>query len=188
MKLLSVKWKICLLIVGVIVSCCCADAFAEDSSSTYRLETAFIYNFMKFTNWHDTRLSDKNESLHIVVVDGNPFGDALQPLTGKKVSGHSIQVTFDPEFLRSEHLTSAQVVFVSDRNLADVDRAIAKLQHRHLLTVGDTPGFAAHGGCIELRKNGGRMSFIINRKAVENQGITLSYQVYNLAAEVLGKD
>ncbi len=177
--------------VGALFSCCgyCSAAAADAVDRIHRLEAAFIYNFMKFTDWKDAAIMTGDAPLRIVVADGNPFGDALQPLTNRRVSGHAVQVSFEPDFLKlKKNIPPAQVVFVADKDLETVEQVVALLRHRHVLTVSDTPGFAAHGGCIELREKAGRMSFIINRKAVDEQDIALSYQVYNLAAEVLGVD
>ena len=57
-----------------------------------------------------------------------------------------------------------------------------------MLTISDAPGFARHGGCVELVKQQDKIRFIVNKQALSRQGLELSYKVYAMALEVIEEE
>lgn len=159
----------------------------HSKSREYPLKAAFIYNFIKFTRWNNTDSISAAQPLFLGIVGPNYFGESLLPLEKKKASGRPISL-FDCAESDYSDITKCQIVFVTLTNPAQFCRVIDVVNNRSVLTISDVEGFAQHGGCIELLEHQGKIRFIINRKAVKEQGLTLSYKVYSMALAVIGED
>jgi hypothetical protein len=154
------------------------------SNLEYKLKAAFIYNFIKFTKWPKTTHQESNNNPLIVCIAGkNPFGTALEPLAQKKVSGRQIIISRATISDDMQKPCTCQVLFLA--TAPATDNFIEAVKHLGILTISDEVGFAQQGGCIELRKQKGKIRFIINRSAIKQQGLILGYQVYDLALEVI---
>lgn len=173
-----------LLLISMLslpISVCSADTTI---SLEYKLKAAFIYNFIKFTKWPEpAETTSDNNPLIVCVAGENPFGDALEPLSHKKVAGRQIVLADAPRAVDLKNVEDCHVVFVAES--AASTQFIQALSQQQTLTISDEVGFARRGGCIELREHNGKIRFIINRTTLEQQGLELSYQVYALALEVI---
>lgn len=176
----------CLVIFTLILgSAPCFCHAADVNNLEYKLKAAFIYNFIKFTKWpKTTQKQADNNRLVLCVAGKNPFGTALDPLAGKKIAGRQIVLAQASGADNFQNLHDCHVVFIAAEPTST--QFIRALKGRHVLTISDEIGFAEHGGCIELREQNGKIRFIINRTALKQQGLELSYQVYGLALEVIG--
>ncbi|MBW2186010.1 MAG: YfiR family protein [Deltaproteobacteria bacterium] len=156
-------------------------------SREYPLKAAFVYNFLKFTRWANEGLLSEHRPLLLGVAGPNYFGDALLPLEKKSVAGRPIILTYGSN-LDWTAVVDCQVVFITFQKREQFSHVLDEVAGRPVLTISDAPGFARQGGCIELVKQQGKISFIINRGAIEKQGLALSYKVYSMALEVIGDE
>lgn len=156
------------------------------ASREYPLKAAFVYNFIKFTRWLSEEQLPKTV-LCLAVVGPDPFGDALQPLEHKTAAGRPIVLTHCLK-LSGQDAPECEVVFIAYQQPELYSRVLAEVQGKGVLTIGDAPGFARHGGCVELVKQQDKICFIINKQALRQQGLELSYKVYAMALEVVGEE
>lgn len=158
---------------------------SSNTNLEYKLKAAFIYNFIKFTQWPNTFHEKTSDNPLVICVAGqNRFDGAFEPLAQKKVASHKIMISYSSQVEDLLAIENCHVMFVdSGPHMSSFIDAVAC---NEILTIGDSMGFAEQGGCIELREHNGKMRFIINRSAVKRQGLHLSYQVYDLALEVVG--
>jgi hypothetical protein len=79
---------------------------------------------------------------------------------------------------------SCQILFVcaTERNSLTV---IADLKRSGILIVGETDGFAADGGVVNFKVEGGRVRLEINVTAGQQQGLRISSKLLSLA-EIVG--
>lgn len=153
-------------------------------SREYPLKAAFVYNFIKFTRWPDEGLLSDNSPLLLAIAGPNYFGDALLPLEKESVAGRPITLTYCSDF-DCPNAVNCQVVFITFQKNEQFSHVLDDVAGRPVLTISDAPGFARQGGCIELVKQQDKIRFIINRGAIEKQGLKLSYKVYSMALEVI---
>jgi hypothetical protein len=66
-----------------------------------------------------------------------------------------------------------------------MSRILTVLDHRPVLTVGDSPEFAQHGGMIGFTVDGGRVRFTVNLVAARDAGLMLQSELLRVAAAVL---
>lgn len=144
------------------------------------LKAAFLYNFIKFTEWPADEMANKSEPFVIGVLGKDPFGATLD----KTVEGESIHQK--PIVIRrfsrmDESVGKSQVLFISaseENNLA----AILSLLDRHaVLTISEIENFAQRGGVIKLKKESNKIVFDINVDAAKRAGLAMHAQLLKLA-------
>ena len=146
------------------------------------LKAAFIYNFTKFVEWPPAAVAAKGSPIVIAILGETPLTTELGVIVqGRKVNGHPIVVTtFDAEPERA-----SQILFVT----ATEDRRFAALPTSYregaVLTVGESPAFAAAGGAIAFVRQDGKLRFEINISAAERAHLKVSGELQKLAAAVV---
>lgn len=151
----------------------------------YQVKAAFLYNFTKFVEWPPDRFADAQRPITIGIVGRNPFGDELAKITGgRKINGRDIVirlVTSEAEVL------SADLIFVSAGEEEHLRDLTAMLQQAGILTVGESPRFAAAGGMITFVLERDKVRFQINQAASEQAGLKINAQLLKLATTVQRK-
>lgn len=164
----------CLIWMALLVS---SSLIAMDNQLTpERLKAAYVYNFLKFTEWP----SEKNAQTPLVVclVNANQaLLSAFENLNQQKANGRSILVrqlssTTDVEGCHVYYLREGGAP-VALRNLAE--------HHPNLLTVGDADDFIAKGGIIGLLEKQGHLQFEINLELIQRADYKISSQLLKLA-------
>jgi hypothetical protein len=147
---------------------------AQDLTAS-QLKAAFIYNFVKFTEW--PVVLPASEPFVICVIGDAAVGDALEVvIEGGDVAGHRM-VTLAPI---SRPTAACRVLYVSGASVAEVARAITGLQDSPVLTISDVGGFAQAGGMAELFFDRGRLRFTIKAASVQRSGLKMSSKLLTL--------
>ena len=78
------------------------------------------------------------------------------------------------------------MLFIADSQHDNLDQILAAVARRPVLTVGDTPGYAARGVMINFTgKDGVRIRFEINSQAARRAGLHISSRLLKLAAAIV---
>lgn len=143
------------------------------------VKAAYIYNFAKFTEW--PAAAGAAASLVACALGEDPLAHALSALTGKRIGERRLEVrqVRDPESAEGCH-----ILYLARPEAEHLAEVLAALDHRPVLTVGDTPGFAERGGMIGLVVLDRRVRFHINAAAVEGAGLNISSKLLKLAVTV----
>ena len=141
-------------------------------SVEYPVKLAFLYNFTKFVEWPADSYRDPGAPLAICIVGHDPFSpDIEDELRTRTVGGHPVEIlTLKP----TETLSACHMVFVPVTEKDQADRIVRSLKGSSTLTVGETEGFAAMGGIINLTVEGNEVHFEINRLAAERAHLKIS--------------
>ena len=147
------------------------------------VKAAFVFNFIRFTEWPPARLSARDGQLVLCVWAGDgPLGDAMRALGGRTVDERPLRVQ---EIDRTDDLVRCHALFVSDGAArASVGNWLRRAEALSVLTVGEVDGFATGGGMIGLVSDGERMRFEINDRAVKRGGLRLGSQLQQLGRAV----
>lgn len=163
---------------------------AAGRAPTVAVEAAFLVNFMRFTQWPADRLPADDNPYIVAVVGSDTAADTIRTVASAAdaIQGHPIAVVdVDPrdverrqakalEVLRGSHL-----VFVQS-NDSDVRRQVFDtLDGSAVLTVGDTPDFAARGGMLGLVRSGSHLALEANPDEIQAAGVQVSAKVLKLA-------
>lgn len=171
----------------------------------YQIKAAFVYNFMKFTEWPDEKgAASSDESPMIIGILGdNPFGKSFVPIQEKTIREHPIQVVEFPSFLEfrrqykstneaankysltyKNKMHTCHVLFICDSEKSNIAVLLPMLQQGKVLIVSDIPRFIDNGGIIGFIKQDNKIRFEINMDESEEQGLHISSQLLKLAVRV----
>jgi hypothetical protein len=163
------------------------EALSQDQEDAeYSVKLAFLFNFTKFVEWPPDSYRDPQAPLVICVVGHDPFRQDLEAeLRTRKVGDHPVELkTLRP----SEKLSACHIVFIPVTEKDQGDRILSGLKGSRTLTVGETAGFAALGGIINLTVEGNNVHFEVNRLAADRAGLKIGSRLLSIAKIVKEQD
>lgn len=150
----------------------------------FSLTAAFLFNFVKFTQWPAAALPDS--TLAVGVAGSGPLRERLaRLLEEREVGGRRLAVR---EVVDPADVGTCRVLFVARSRYARLAELRRALAGQPVLLIGEGTDFLERGGMIQLHLNDNRMRFDVNVAAVDSAGLQLSAQVLQLAARVVGRD
>lgn len=165
-------------IAAAVLAATTVSASSAQDTSVDVLRAAFLYNFVKFTEWPPDRLPP-GEKLALCVADDVATGRALaHAVKGRAIEGHELTVRL---VSLDDAVGSCHLLYV---RTADANRSLQVLESVKgsvMLTVGDSERFALSGGIAGLFVEDDRMRFAINLKSAERARLRLSSKLLNLA-------
>lgn len=168
-----------LLLAAILASSASA---APGPSGEAEVKAVFLLNFMKFVEWPPDSFPNPQSPIVIGVLGADPFGFALdQAVAGETVDGRPIKIK---RFKTLGEMAPCHILFISSSHAERLPDILRRLRLSRTLTVADMDGFAARGGAIQFRAEGGRMRFEISRDAVDEAGLKMSARLLNLASAV----
>ena len=145
----------------------------------YKVKAAFLYNFVKATDWPPGTFASTNTPITIGILGRDPFGPELEEvIRGKSVDVRGLAVV---RFDRVDEVRDCHVLFISSSESGRLSNILSQLADRPILTVGDTRQFARQGGAVGLVKQGDEIRFEVNLEAVESSRLKLSSKLLRLA-------
>jgi hypothetical protein len=148
-------------------------------SVEYPVKLAVLYNFTKFVEWPVSSFRDPRAPLAICIVGHDPFSADLEgELRTRTVGEHPVDVR---KLRSTDTLGVCHVVFIPVTEKAEAGKIVKGLQGSSTLTVGETKGFAAEGGIINLMVEENSVHFEINQLAAERAGLKISSKLLSLA-------
>lgn len=152
---------------------------AQEAPSEFQVKAAFVFNFVKFTEWPADSLRDTGGRMRLCVLGDERFQRELQRIAaGKVVDGHPLDVVRAGP---AERVRGCQVLFVASSQAAALRETLAQLHGASVLTVGDNSEFIRQGGIIRFFLLDNRVRFEINPAAAEQCGLKISSKLLALA-------
>ena len=179
--------RIGILIIALSVSLSWAPgALAQDrdssNSSEYLIKAGFIFNFAKFVDWPPTTFAQPDSPIVIGILGTDPFGAIIdQIVQDKKIGGRGFVVKRMKWGTDLKDLKECKILFVGASERVHIDELVQIVKGLPILTVGETPGFAEHGGVIRLVLEDNRVRFEVNVDAARQAGLTISSRLLTLA-------
>jgi hypothetical protein len=152
-------------------------------SNESELKAAFLYNFIKFTEWPAEQMANKSAPFVIGVLGRDPLGAALD----KTIEGESFHQK--PIVIRrfarlDESALQSHALFISASEESHLPMILKLLDGQAILTVSDIENFAQRGGGIQLKKESNKIVFEINIEAARRAGLAIHAQLLKLAKVV----
>lgn len=150
----------------------------------YQIKAAFLYNFARFVEWPDEAFTDSGASLVLCVLGQDPFGEALESVQGKDITGRMLEIR---RFAALQDLGPCHILFIGSSEQERLAEVFESVENFSVLTVGDVDRFARMGGVINFIIRANKIRFLINLRAGERAGLAISSQLLNLA-EIVDTD
>jgi len=154
---------------------------ADEADVEYKVKAGYLYNFTKFITWPE----DSSTTFNVCIVGEDPFGDLIDPIEQRSAFGRPIKlfrftsfnkeqrchILFISKSIKDNHLLKGMLV------VQDVDKS---------LTVGESNGFATHGGMIGFVNREGKIKLQINLKMLQLSDLKISAKLLEVAELVEG--
>jgi hypothetical protein len=179
--------RMTILILALSVSLSWAPATlaqAPDSSdsSEYLIKAGFIFNFAKFVEWPSSAFAQPDSPIVIGVLGTDPFGTIIdKTVQDKKIGTRGFVVKRLKWGTDLKELKECKILFVGASEKAHMDELVQIVRGLPILTVGETPGFAEHGGVIRFVLEDNRVRFEVNVVAARQADLTISSRLLTLA-------
>ena len=151
---------------------------AEKPRAAEEVKAAFVCNFADFVEW-PADPSGPAATVTIGILGKDPFGQLIdEAASARSVPGRELEVL---RLDKREAAADVEILFVGaseEEHLGDILEAV---RGRHVLTVGDLPGFATRGGVIGLLVEDKRVRLEINVAAAQRAGLAISSRLLKLA-------
>ncbi len=193
MKTLRIKIG-SLLILPLILA---LSAHAIDNESErreeYKLKAAFLYNFMKFTDWPKEKTADSN-SITVGILGNNPFGKSFDPLKDKRLKEKKVTIQYFKSFEeinqtaeKIETLSKCHVLFVCLSETKHLNEIIKSVKGHSVLTVGDMKDFLESGGMINFLMENEKVRFEIHNAAARKEKLEIRSKLLRLAKRTIDR-
>ncbi|WP_394754467.1 YfiR family protein [Crenothrix sp.] len=158
-------------------------ASANALSSEQTLTAAFLYNFLKFTEWpQQDKLSDK---LTLCVTESYLFDADLEGIAGLPAQNKTVRIK---RVELGENASACQLLFLArEEKPVRIREWLKNTKNTPILIVSNLEGFLDMGGMIILIDDGDRLQFEVNLEQVKSTGLKLSAQLLSIARDVRGK-
>lgn len=181
--------RVSLILSGFLLAGLTLRAQEGDNTVEYRIKAAFLYNFTKFVDWPPAAYREDHAPFVIAVVAREPKAAAIieEVLRNKKtLSGRAIVVVAMGE---SDPIpVGCQLLYLGESAVEEWTRLRRQIADRPVLVVGETKGFAQHGGTINFVVAGDAVHIEINPKRAERVGLKVSGSLASVAQLVWDKE
>jgi YfiR/HmsC-like len=156
-------------------------ASAQTANSEQALTVAYLYNFLKFTEWPPSVI---NSGITLCVTDSAAFGTELDVISGRPAQNKTIRVK---RIELGENPKECQLLFLPrEEKPIRVREWLNSTANSPTLMVSNLADFLDMGGMIALINDGDRLQFEVNLERVRPAGLKLSAQLLKIAREVRG--
>lgn len=176
--------KILLLSISVLFGT--AGVEATESVDEDVLKVAYIFNFVKFTQWPKSAFEDSESKLNLCTIGDNPLSGELKDLENNSVKNRIISVIHLDKGGEDEVLSQGCHLLFIEGEAGELTALPGKLTGSPLLIVSERDGFVTNGGVINLKIVDKKIRFEVNLESANKNKITISSHLLKLALKVYG--
>ena len=144
--------------------------------SEYQIKAAFLFNFIKLTEWPPQA---NTSPIVIGILGNNPFGDVLErTIHDKTIDNRGLVIK---EFKTAQEATNCHVLFIGTSEKVRLPEIFKALSAASVLTIGESDSFVEDGGIIGFYTDGTKVRFQINDQAARQAGLKISAKLVVLA-------
>lgn len=154
----------------------------RQAPTEYEVKAAYLFHFASFVEWPEGTFEGRGNGFVVGVLGEDPFDGLLEEtFSGKNVLERPLRIKRGARF---EDLGRPHILFISSSEAARLPHILAALDDASVLTVGDTPGFAARGGIINFTIRDHHVRFEVNLEKAKRAHLKISSQLLKLATIV----
>ncbi len=170
------------------------------SYQIFKLKAAFLYNFIRFVEWPEEKMSNEGKPIVIGIIGKDSFGNVLEPLKGKKIKGRKVilkrfksfgeikQLDENTQKKELKAIGQSHLLFVCNSEKSHISELTKSIREYNILTVGDMKNFLENGGIINFTMEQNKIRFDVNVTAAKDSNLKIRSQLLRLAKTVIKKD
>jgi hypothetical protein len=148
-------------------------------TSEYELKAVAFQKLSLFIEWPGNVFANNDSDFIIAVLGKNPFGKILeQTYNNVRIKNRNVKIIYCKDL---EQLMPCHLLFISETSISQLEKILAKVRSKPVLTIADSEGFAEEGCDINIFNNSGRLRFEINQKVMESTGFTIDYKLLSVS-------
>jgi uncharacterized protein DUF4154 len=148
------------------------NVYAKNSPTEYRVNAAYLFNFLKFVEWPGDAPADPEEKWVIGIVGVSPVVAELALLAeGKIVEGRGLLVK---KFRATDDLRACNILFVSASEEKHLPSILIALHGSSVLTVADIDNFIGYRGTVQFVAEGDRVRMAVDVGATARARLKVS--------------
>lgn len=155
------------------------------NATTGEVKAAFLYNFVRFTEWPAGAFASSSAPLVIGIAGDEILRENLDYVIRGKVAGMHPLTTRNVK--DAKDAAGLHLLYVGSAHAFHANDFISAVKHRPVLTVGDDDRFCERGGMINFLIVGNRVRFEVELDATADAGLKVSSRVLTLAKAIHGK-
>lgn len=144
---------------------------------------AFIYNFIKFTDWPDSHWAAVDD-IRFCISGNDNLVDDLQRLNHRVLRGRTLKVEI---FTADSFPEECHLLYFALSETLKFRSTLLKFNQLPVLTISRIEFFAAQGGMIEIDRGDGQTHLTINLVPVNNSELKISSRLLILA-DILNRE
>jgi len=149
--------------------------------SENKLKTVIVGKIAKYISWNE--YSSGN---FVITVLNNEFGSMFDEVyKNRTIKDRPVKIQY---ITNIEDLNSSDILFISQKNLHDIDKILLKTKGLNILTVSDLRGFAQKGGSVQLYFLDRQLKIIINIDAMKVKHFRVNNRLIRVSEIVKGED
>lgn len=157
-------------------------AIEAHSVSVNETKSEMLWNIAKFVQWPEASLvNSKGQIVFTILGEDDLAAELANLLSSKTINGKPVFVRFAR---RPRDAHGSQILYVASSESQHMDDVLMEVAGAPVLTVADTPAFAAHGGMVGFAQDSGKVRFEINLVHAERSGLRISAKLLALARVV----
>jgi YfiR/HmsC-like len=154
-------------------------ARSQTVSHEYPLKAVFLLNFAEFTDWPSNALDAPDSPFVIGILGDDPFGAVLDDaVQNERVNGRKFIVQRYP---RVEDIKTCHLLFIGQSETRRLDKIVADLKGKPILTVSDIDGSAYRGVCVRFITENNKIRLRINTDSLKEANLTMSSKLLRVA-------
>jgi hypothetical protein len=147
----------------------------------YELKTAFLYNFVLFTQWQNETAADSSPYLTVCTIGQDPFGPVLEQLQGRKIREKRLLLKRE---ISLDQVRDCHLLYISANEPENLARIREQLQDASVLTVSDLNPASTERTIINMSIDNKRLVFDIDMMAAKQARLVMSSKLLRLARRV----
>jgi hypothetical protein len=142
------------------------------------LKAAFLYNFVKLTEW-PTDAAPPGAALRLCIVGDDAVADALE----ETVRRHTVddRAVVVPRIAADAAARRCHLLYMGGLEARRSKQLVDAVKDAPVLTVSDGDTFAQQGGVASFFFEGSKLRFAVNVEAAQRAGLHLSSRLLSLA-------
>jgi hypothetical protein len=172
----------CVLLAFFCLTAVGAQSGSDEAILERNVKAAFLYKFLGYVDYPDSATPGTGEPLVIGVLGADSVGEELSRITaGRSMNGRAVVVR---KLRHGEAPGKVHMLFIGDDDVADVERALASVRQKPVLTVTDLGRNPRQESVINFRVVDERVRFEVSLDAAEKNNLKLSSRLLAVAYKV----
>jgi hypothetical protein len=144
----------------------------QAAAPEYDIKAAQLHLFAQFTEWPDQAPGMTPDEIRFGVLGSDAAMESMERvLKNKTVGGKRLKII---QGKAPADLKNCALVFITDSEKEQIPALLAAFKRLPILTVGESDGFARHGGILNFRIDKNKVKYEVNPSAAARAALKVT--------------